>query len=156
MSDIARTKVLEILEHNWTSLHNPDYTDEELGDALDFCIASLETDEAYQLEYELTTKNDLGVDCISRKAVERIINKWLSHSDYELKEHIYSMTEKIHNLASVTPQEPKTGHWIRVTDKAGHLVWECDKCGWQQRYNTNFCPDCGCAMIEPQERSDKE
>ena len=41
------------------------------------------------------------------------------------------------------PQEPKTGHWIRVTDKSGHLVWECDKCGWQQRFNTNFCPDCG-------------
>ena len=33
------------------------------------------------LEQEPTTKNDLGVDCISRKAVERIINKWLSHSD---------------------------------------------------------------------------
>ncbi|MDT3387702.1 MAG: hypothetical protein LIR46_08090 [Bacteroidota bacterium] len=55
---------------------------------------------------ESTTKNDLEVDCISRKAVERIINKWLSHSDYELKDHIYSMTEKIHNLPSVTPQEP--------------------------------------------------
>ena len=41
--------------------------------------------------------------------------------------------------------EPK-GHWIRVTDKAGHLVWECDKCGWQQRFNTNYCPDCGADM----------
>lgn len=50
-----------------------------------------------------TTKNDIGVDCISREAVERIINKWLSHYDYELKDHIYSMTEKIHNLPSVTP-----------------------------------------------------
>ena len=56
---------------------------------------------------EPTTKNDLGVDCISREAVDRIINKWLSHSDYELKDHIYSMTEKIHNLPSVTPQEPR-------------------------------------------------
>lgn len=43
-------------------------------------------------------------------------------------------------------QEPKTGHWIRITDKTGHLVWECDKCEWQQRYNTNFCPDCGAKM----------
>lgn len=58
-------------------------------------------------------------------------------------------------LPSVAPQ-PKTGQWIRVTDKTGHLVWECDKCGWQQRFNTNFCPDCGCRMIEPQERSDEE
>ena len=52
MSDITRSEVLEILEHNWTSLHNPDYTDEELAKALEYCINSLETDEAYQLEYE--------------------------------------------------------------------------------------------------------
>ena len=49
----------------------------------------------------------------------------------------------IHSAIEELEQEPKTGHWIRVTDKAGHLVWECDKCGWQQRFNTNFCPDCG-------------
>lgn len=47
--------------------------------------------------------------------------------------------------------EPKTGYWIRVTDKTGHLVWKCDKCSWQQRFNTNFCPDCGAKMVEPQE-----
>ena len=68
-----------------------------------------------------------------------------------------------HNAIEIPPEwwnaeykEPKTGHWIRVTDKAGHLVWECDKCSWQQRYNTNFCPDCGAKMIESQERSNKE
>ena len=67
-----------------------------------------------ELEQEPTTKNDLGVDCISREAVERIINKWLSHTDYELKDHIYSMTKKIHELSSVTPQEPR---WIPVTER---------------------------------------
>ena len=62
----------------------------------------------WNAEYkEPATKNDLVVDCISREAVERIINKWLSHPDYELKDHIYSMTEKIHNLPPVTPQEPR-------------------------------------------------
>ena len=60
--------------------------------------------DAIEKRIQPTTKNDLGVDCISREAVERIINKWLSHSDYELKDHIYSMTEKIHNLPSITPQ----------------------------------------------------
>ena len=39
---------------------------------------------------------------------------------------------EVKKLPSVTPQEPKTGRWIRVTDKAGNLVWECDKCSWQQ------------------------
>lgn len=49
----------------------------------------------------------------------------------------------IEELPSVTQ---KSGKWRRVTDKTGHLVWECDKCGWQQRFNTKFCPDCGVKM----------
>ena len=110
------------------------------------------------LEQEPTTKNDLGVDCISRKAVERIINKWLSHSDYELKDHIYSMTEKIHNLPSVTPQEPKTGHWIDIM--VGDMPAQaCDQCNtfYPLSYTGgghNFCPNCGAKMIEPPESED--
>lgn len=38
-------------------------------------------------------------------------------------------------------QESKTAHWITE-----HFVWECDKCHWQQRFNTNFCPNCGAKM----------
>lgn len=34
--------------------------DKEDKEALEMAINSLKTDEAYQLEYELTTKNDLG------------------------------------------------------------------------------------------------
>lgn len=46
-------------------------------------------------------------------------------------------------LIKASKQQSETGHWIRVTDKTGHFVWECDRCGWQQRFNTNYCPDCG-------------
>lgn len=52
----------------------------------------------------------------------------------------------ISELPPITPQQ-KTGHWERVTDNAGYLVWECDKCKWQQRYATNYCPDCGATMM---------
>ena len=55
--------------------------------------------------------------------------------------------QTILELPFVKPQ-PKVGHWNRVIDKAGHWVWECDKCGWQQRFNTNYCPDCGADMAE--------
>ncbi len=96
---------------------------------------------------EPTTKNDLGVDCISREAVERIINKWLSHSDYELKDHIYSMTEKIHNLPSIIPQ-PRKGHWIEERNDYGEIIhWHCSNCyddsGFITTCKWDFCPNCG-------------
>ena len=50
-------------------------------------------------------------------------------------------------LPLVSPQS-KIEHWLRVKDKTGHLIWECDNCGWQQRFSTNFCPDCGGLKIE--------
>ena len=128
-----------------------------MNNALDMVIKDL--------EQEPTTKNDLGVDCISREGVERIINKWLSHSDYELKDHIYSMTKKIHNLPSVTPIRPK-GHWI-LTDVEGNRVWRCNcsECGkdpqdyvggsenwWLIKSKLpKFCPRCGSDNSEGEE-----
>lgn len=79
-------------------------------------------------------------DCISRQAVLDVIER------EEFKGDAISEIEK---LSSVTPQ-PKTGHWNRVT-QAGHLVWECDKCKWRQRFYTNYCSDCGAKMTESEE-----
>lgn len=50
---------------------------------------------------------------ISRKAVDRIIDKWLANPDYELKYAIYDMTKKIHKLPSVNT-EPR---WIPVNER---------------------------------------
>ena len=55
-------------------------------------------------------KND---SVISRKAVDRIIDKWLSYPDYEQKYAIFDMTRKIHKLPSVDT-EPR---WIPVIEK---------------------------------------
>lgn len=108
-------------------------------------------------------------DCISRKAVEKIINKWLSHPDYELKDSIYDMTKKIHKLPSVTPQS-KTGHWITHEEKFNTLGIavkggvKCSECGYTT-HNTlhmelgcpfKFCPNCGAKMIDLQESEDME
>ena len=89
---------------------------------------------------ESTPKNNLEVDCISR--AEMLKYQQYLHGEMSNEEN-HKLWEFIKELPSVTPQEPRKGHWIRVTDKTGHLVWECDKCGWQQRFNTNYCPDCG-------------
>ena len=84
-------------------------------------------------------------DAISRQAVlDAIMANCIWENEYNLTSS--RIKKAVEDLPPVKQQEPKTGHWIRITDNAGHLVWECDKCGWQQRYNTNFCPDCGIRM----------
>ena len=69
-------------------------------------------------------------------------------------------------VLTVTPQEPRKGHWIShrehcenlgvIPSGLGAYEWcsECD-CGidvreWH-RNNYNYCPNCGCRMVESQE-----
>ena len=94
---------------------------------------------------EPTTKNDLGVDCKSRKAALDACHKFAIGvlDDY----YEECLKRWIIDLPSVTPIRPK-GHWIKATDKTGRLVCECDKCGWQQKLYTNFCPCCSADMRE--------
>jgi hypothetical protein len=54
------------------------------------------------------------------------------------------------------PQEPKTGHWIVA--KGGSYIGVrnacCSSCKdfYTNDWNVmNYCPNCGCRMIEPQE-----
>ena len=85
-------------------------------------------------------------DCISRKAVDKIINKWLSHPDYELKDNIYDMTKKIHKLPSVTPQRPK-GKWIyEMKVMYNPYTYKCSVCKGWEKDKTKYCPNCGAEM----------
>lgn len=95
--------------------------------------------EEHKLILELL-KQEPCENCISRQAVKDILDARGVKAIMTF-EHF---KELLDDLPPVIPQ-PKTGHWHRVTDKAGYLVWECN-CGWQQRLATNFCPDCGAKM----------
>ena len=58
-------------------------------------------------------------------------------------------------LAMALEQEPKTGHWISHYDEEAKEGWyECDRCHTERAFNTDYCPDCGARMVEPQERSE--
>ena len=98
-------------------------------------------------------------DAISRQAVRHILN-------HEVKMPIKvwkKVFELVDDLPSVTPQ-PKTGHW----EQYGNF-WEdkfkCSECGKEQPkilcgeriigHWSDYCPNCGAKMVEPQESVDK-
>ena len=110
-------------------------------------------------------KNTLGMRCedaISRQAVldllENTNNGWIIN--------------EVLQLPTVTPQEPKAGHWIMPVQDDGmsdpiYYQVRCSKCGFDldpqtwhmelHQYGADkYCPKCGFRMVEPQERSDKE
>jgi len=94
-------------------------------------------------------------DTISRQAVleGKVIHQ--SCDGVEIINSYAVPVEYIEQLPAVTPQ-PKTGHWINE----GFLSSKCSECGkyaiianWS-KVLSNFCPNCGTKMIEPQERSE--
>lgn len=153
----------------------PDYYDEE-KEAFDMAIKALEQEQEpkislevykqvtkerdiaieqlHELGYEFgekiepTTNNDLGVDCISRKAVVDAFGKWCS--DDKNLEHPVWFARDIISMPSITPLEPKKGHWVIRPHVYG--VTYCSECDFELKIdNTNFCPNCGAKMVEPQE-----
>ena len=99
-------------------------------------------------------------DLISREAVIDIIEDVcpIYGNDYR-----YILREKVNELPSVAIPN-NVGHWIGI-DEEPHEDYECDRCGClvgMQTANVSpyeeykYCPKCGCLMVEPQERSDKE
>ena len=150
---MTREEAIEILKSTMIKFKTLENGQEFLRffDALEMAISSLETDEAYQLEYERTTKNDLGVDAVSRKEVfNQIFYSTDNNGDVVLGS---VLRERIARLPSVTPQEPKTGHWI--LDETDNSI-TCDKCGcliWANDISNgeaNFCPNCGAKMDKEQ------
>lgn len=103
------------------------------------------------LEQEPTTKNDLGVDCISRKAVLDIT--WQDPSYTDPLNVLTEVRDKVRELPSVTPQEPKKGHWIKGYTFPDGVYWKCDKCNEliKVKIPMHYCNNCGADMREVEE-----
>lgn len=82
--------------------------------------------------------------------------------------YIALVNERIKALSSVSPQEPKTGHWIndnvKFTKVGNDCMYvnesRCSECNWsvhlattnKNEYNTtNYCPNCGARMESEEE-----
>lgn len=111
--------------------------------------------QLHELGYEFgqkiepTTKNDSGVDYISREQALRELKESAEHHANDRREEVLLRRDRdiIRALPSVTPQEPRKGHW----DIKDNMWWVCSACGCQTRmmkkYNVpNFCPACGADM----------
>ena len=103
---------------------------------------------------EPTTKNNLGVDCISR---EQALNEFCIYNSYD-SIGVDKVRSYLRALPSVTPQEPKKGH--------------CKDCKWWKDNNGTYrrgvkaesqCPinrkevyegNGYCFLYEPQESED--
>ena len=116
--------VLEILEKH--KLHIPSNVFYELkADIVNF--------------EEPTTKNDLGVDCIDRNSIKY----YPGTGGY-----MYASKGEIDKLPSVTPQEPRTGHWIYIGNSGvnGLKICKCSNCKKKTYGSHKFCPNCGAKM----------
>jgi predicted nucleic acid binding AN1-type Zn finger protein len=96
-------------------------------------------------------------DLISRQAVLdrtiRVNSIWKSITNIEGK----NIEEILSELPSINPQEPKTGHWKRISIdlyvQHATAYYKCSECGEKVIGEHNYCPNCGCRMAEPQESS---
>lgn len=106
-------------------------------------------------------------DLISRAELLKAIDTWDKFGytetgcfvrepkgDYVPYIHYDDVIKCIKGMPSVNPQEPKTGHWILWNTDSYDYTYKCDKCGSIRNNDTNYCPNCGCRMVEPQERSE--
>lgn len=93
-------------------------------------------------------------DCISRQAVLEGIAKWVADGYADSEADISHISSLVTHLPPVTPKK-KTGKWVY---KQGYFgVVYCSECDYELKTNnTNFCPNCGARMVEPQESEDKE
>ena len=101
-------------------------------------------------------------DAISREDVIAEMEELNAVSFYEANEHskeaYYEIKNMIKTMPSVT-QKSKTGHWIETE----YHHWRCSVCRekgmseWDNIHNvrTNFCPNCGARMVEPQESEEQ-
>ena len=98
--------------------------------------------------------NESNGDLISRQAVINTFKKWQPY----MATMLYDFENELHELPSVS--QAKIGHWIE-----NGKSYICSECGsfalrvitgclvnrHDEPYLSNFCPNCGAKMVEPQE-----
>ena len=93
------------------------------------------------LEQEPTTKNDLGVDCISRIETIDYLCKHCPDDGECFKD--CDEIKHLKQMPSVTPQEPRKGHWIENAEEYYKAINE--KGGGVNENTPYFVDDIACS-----------
>lgn len=102
-------------------------------------------------------------DAVSRSELQKTIDSLpvfnFVHNGHEEADDYYnceSVDMVIRNLPPVTPQQ-RVGRWIQTKDDCDGVnfydfSFECSKCGKEQSFKSNYCPNCGAYMRESEDK----
>ena len=67
------------------------------------------------------------------------------------KEAGMNIPEWLRDTIMNAPSAQKTGHWIEIkyAEEVNEMLvsnYECSECHYWERYDSNFCPNCGAYM----------
>ena len=118
---MTRKEAIEILKGLLDCSYVDSFEPEE-NEALQMAINSLETDEAYQLEYE---KPEFCADCISRAEVLKLMkDNWHTHNgDWAMQESM----DDIRVLPSVYPKSDKPLSFKEMMDRLNLTTDDIEK-----------------------------
>lgn len=146
---IDRKMALDTIQMKWKKCSSGDDAMQESIDAI-----RVMPSVTPQLSSELE-KNFVELDCISRADARSLIckidRKYMFGMSGKAFQDLYKLIDE---LPSVTPKiEPKIGHWIEGevwedTDGGWGRWQKCSVCRQSKHHRTNFCPNCGCQMLE--------
>ena len=68
----------------------------------------------------------------------------------DVNEKLHMATVSVYALDELIEAVNKTGYWVDYQE--GRWVYaQCSECGAVHDTQTNFCPSCGCRMVDPHE-----
>ena len=130
-----------------------------LEDSLDsYCELNEEGKTAFRMAIEALNCSEIpnNSDTISRQAVTKFLNDWLSclfeNCHKQSASDLKMIIKDFKNLPSIQP-ERKTGHWVYRPEWSKYSdVWSCSECGEKTSQSVmgeprfKYCPMCGAKM----------
>ena len=104
-------------------------------------------------DYKRLLEQEPCEDAISRQeAIDSIIKIHPVDTEYDCT--LYDKVDVMYVLKDLPPVTPKpeTGHWTLHNEGYFDESYVCSKCDGDSPFDYKYCPNCGCRMVETQEK----